>query len=568
MSEELVQPESAGGIDAGAGSRAANGERGPSRDFMERIGHDFARRHLVLSGGVVGGVERLRCAASTPVSVLHNLGVRLGRGVQESVEEAEWLARQIDEAYGRARRAGGEPPTGGLVCGSGEGADLRRDVEALMAAADQDLLATAGKGPVVRFVDGMLFEALGRRASDVHVQPLADRTLVRYRIDGVLHTAHTLPRAATLAVVSRVKVMGRMDIAERRVPQDGRATVTIGREERPDGGEARAIDLRLSTLPTSYGERLVIRLLDTRHTRSLGTFGALGMPEGVRRGFLGCASRSSGIVLVTGPTGSGKTTTLYTTLHRIARAVEGGVGERGEAEGERGGAGGLNVMTIEDPIEYELSTAGVAVSQAQVNSRKGVTFARGLRHILRQDPDVVMVGEIRDEETARVAIQASLTGHLVLSTLHTNDAASAVTRLVDLGVEAYLVGASLSCVLAQRLVRRLHGDCGGAGCAACFATGFEGRIGVFELLVVDERLRPMIAARATSGQIREAARGRGMRTLRDAGMDLVSSGITTRVEVERVAHMLDDEALEVPPPDATGGMSRRGVEPVGGGVLP
>lgn len=555
---------------------AAHGEGGgaPTEEFLGAIPHEFARRHLVLSGGVEtsGGhlIEVVRCAASMSWAVAHNVGVRLGRGVRMELRDGEWLAREIDAAYAawgeRGAGRGGPVETaadgvngaqgGGL---QGREAGLSRDIEAALASADRDLLATSGKGPVVRFVDGVLFEALGRRASDVHIQPLTDRTLVRYRIDGVLHTAHVLPPAATQAVVGRIKVMGRMDIAERRVPQDGRATVTIGREatlvatsktEDTPTGESRSIDLRLSTLPTSYGERVVMRLLDTRQGRALSDFAGLGMPQEIRSRFLACASRSSGIILVTGPTGSGKTTTLYTTLNRIARGE--GTGElpaghdrlsaslgRRSSAGEA--SGGLNVMTIEDPIEYELATAGVAISQAQVNTKKGVTFARGLRHILRQDPDVVMVGEIRDEETARIAIQASLTGHLVLSTLHTNDAAGAVTRLVDLGVEPYLVGASLACVLAQRLVRRVHEPCTGAGCDACFGTGFRGRIGMFELLVVDERVRALVIGSSTATAIRDAARSRGMRTLREAGLELVAQGVTTRVEVERVAHMLEED---------------------------
>jgi general secretion pathway protein E len=327
---------------------------------------------------------------------------------------------------------------------------------------------------------------------------------VRYRVDGVLHDVRTLAPELAVAVVSRVKVMGRMDIAERRVPQDGRATVSIG--ERP-------IDLRISTVPTSHGERAVLRLLD--HQQQLTEFGALGMPPRVAAPFLERARRANGIILVTGPTGSGKTTTLYATLTAI-------------------GSARVNIMTIEDPVEYDLSAAGLRVSQSQVNSRKGVTFATGLRHILRQDPDVVMVGEIRDAETARTAIQASLTGHLVLSTLHTNDAPSALTRLIDLGVEPYLVSASLSAVLAQRLVRRVHGACGGRGCAECLETGLRGRMGVFELLAVSDAVRALVTQGADAQRLRDAARAEGMTTLVEEGARLVGEGATTREEVDRV----------------------------------
>ncbi len=338
----------------------------------------------------------------------------------------------------------------------------------------------------------------------MHVQPLDDRTLVRYRLDGVLHTARELPRTSTASVVSRIKVMGRMDIAERRIPQDGRATVTIG---------TRPVDLRISTLPTSYGERAVLRLLD--NSQQLCDFDQIGMPPEVATPFLERAQRTNGIILVTGPTGSGKTTTLYSTLRRIGSAQ-------------------INIMTIEDPIEYELSTTGLAVSQSQINPRKGVTFANGLRHILRQDPDVVMVGEIRDAETARMAIQASLTGHLVFSTLHTNDAASAVTRLVDLGIEAYLVSASLSAVLAQRLVRLIHDQCQGQGCEDCLDTGFRGRTGLFELMVIDEPTRELISRGAALADLRTAAQASGLRTLREEGQRLVAAGRTTRTEAHRV----------------------------------
>ncbi|MEW6741432.1 MAG: GspE/PulE family protein [Planctomycetota bacterium] len=470
-----------------------------SRDFLSLIPRDFAREHLVLSQGTVDGVEQLAVAATTSPAAVFNVGVRLQRPVHAlPVEEGgeERIARAIDEAFGGRCEAGELPD--GLETAPPE------EIERLLQVMDRDLLSTQGKGPIVKLVDSLLFDALGRSASDIHVQPLAERALVRYRVDGALHTVREVPLKVALAVTSRIKVMGRMDIAERRIPQDGRATVTIG--ERP-------IDLRISTFPTSYGERTVLRLLD--NTQRLCDFASLGMPPDVAKTFLQCARRSNGIVLVTGPTGSGKTTTLYATLRQIATSD-------------------LNVMTIEDPIEYELATMGVAISQAQVNSRKGVTFATGLRHILRQDPDVILVGEIRDIETARIAIQSSLTGHLVFSTLHTNDAPSAVTRLLDLGVEPYLVSSSLSAVLAQRLVRLLHLDCGGKGCEGCFGTGLLGRTGLFELLLVTEEIRSLIGKRADLAAIRSVAQERGMRSLLDEGRHLVASGRTTSLEVERV----------------------------------
>ncbi len=468
-----------------------------SESFRRLIPRDFARAHLILSQGERDGAEHLVVADGANPAAVFNVGVRLRRPVVPVVAEGEAIARAIDEAYGQSDDAA---PTEAVDVGGVEPGEIDR----LLAEADRDLLSTQGKGPVVKLVDALLFEALGQAASDVHVQPLEDRALVRYRLDGVLHTVREIPRRLTPAVVSRIKVMGRMDIAERRIPQDGRATVTIGRHR---------IDLRISTLPTSYGERAVLRLLDT--SRQLCDFEKLGMPPEVAEPFVDRASRTNGIILVTGPTGSGKTTTLYSTLRRI-------------------GSPQVNIMTIEDPIEYELSSTGLAISQSQINPRKGVNFATGLRHILRQDPDVVMVGEIRDAETARIAIQASLTGHLVFSTLHTNDAASAVTRLVDLGVESYLVSASLSATLAQRLVRLSHRACGGAGCDECLGTGFRGRTGLFELMTIDEGIRELISKGASLGELRAAAQARGMRTLREEGRRLVDEGRTTAAEAARV----------------------------------
>jgi general secretion pathway protein E len=486
--------------------------------FIQLIPRDFARAHLFLSQGRIDGVERVAISESTDPLAVHNAATRMGMKFETFRAEGEAIACLIDQVYGEieSQHAPDDDvrPTD------------RDQIDRLLAEADRDLLSTQGKGPVVKLVDALLLEALSRKASDVHVQPLADRTLVRYRLDGVLHTARELPRTVTSAVISRIKVMGRMDIAERRVPQDGRASVTIGTpapgitpETPPTGGDysggGRSVDLRISTLPTSYGERAVIRLLDS--AGYLCDFNRLGMPQDVAEKYLAHARKTNGIMLLTGPTGSGKTTTLYATLRCI-------------------GSVDVNVMTIEDPIEYELSSSGLAISQSQINTKKGVTFASGLRHLLRQDPDIVMVGEIRDLETARIAIQSSLTGHLVLSTLHTNDAAGAVMRLIDLGIEPYLVSASLSAVMAQRLVRLLHQPCAGAGCEACFSTGYSGRRGLFELLSVDETIRALINRGAAVSAIRDAAVASGMRLLREQGRRLVKEGLTSRLEVERVVH--------------------------------
>ncbi len=482
-----------------------------SADFLAAIPRDFARDHRLLSQGRDGDHELVACAdPAASAQALWNIGVRLGRPVRALSSVAEAVIPAIDAAYERSS---------GGVSADQQAADEAReiaisagdeDIDALLAEADRDLLSTEGKAPLVKLVDRLLFHAVRLGASDLHVQPTADAVLVRHRVDGVLDPGRPLPPSVFRPLVSRIKVMGRMDVAERLVPQDGRTTLRLGE---------RAIDVRISTIPTSYGERVVLRLLDS--AKQLLDAPSLGMPSYIAAPFSAGATRSSGIILVTGPTGSGKTTTLYSTL-------------RGLDATER------NIMTIEDPIEYELSSLGVPISQSQVNAKKGVNFATGLRHILRQDPDVIMVGEIRDAETARIAIQASLTGHLVFSTLHTNDAMSAVTRLIDLGVEPYLVAASLSVVLAQRLVRTICATCtgtpGATPCPTCLGSGYKGRTGIFELLQIDETVRTAISSGEPLAKLRDLARAAGMRSLADEGQALIAAGRTTAVEVERVVH--------------------------------
>ena len=567
-----------------------------SDEFLMLIPQEFARRHLVLSEGVrrsdAAQIEQLLIAATTRPAAVFNVGVRLGRPVETRVGDPEAIASAIDAAYSRFRgRSDGAEQGGAGAAGipldvpriEVEGSeDVAGDLAAAVRAAESDLLSTSGKSPVVRLVDLILFEALLRGASDVHVQPVGggdsagngdvsaaarrgDRTLVRYRLDGSLHTVRDLPGSLASAVVSRIKVMARLDVAERRAPQDGRASVTIGGLGGTGSNSGRRIDLRVSTLPSTYGERVVLRLLDPSRSPHLLSFAALGMPIEVEHKYLAQVNRSSGIVLSTGPTGSGKTTTLYATLAWLGTHHShdpGSIADAGcAADASRGGCE-LNMMTVEDPVEYDLSAIGAimwgrdkmptnaagnggrgAISQTQVDPKKNVTFATGLRHILRQDPDVIMVGEIRDEETARMAVQASLTGHLVLSTLHTNDAAGAVARLLDLGIEPFLVASSLSAVLAQRLVRKVHPGCAGQGCAECLGTGFKGRLGVFELLVVDSAIRSLIGTRSPAGQIKSAAQAAGMVTLREAGEAFAARGLTTLAEVGRVIDLLDDEEV-------------------------
>jgi len=407
--------------------------------------------------------------------------------------------------------------------------------------APKDLLELTEEAPIIRLLNALLLQAVKERASDIHIEPYEKELDVRLRIDGVLHRVLTPPKIIQDALISRIKIMSNLDIAEKRLPQDGRIRLLLG---------GRDIDIRVSVIPTSHGERAVLRLLD----RKQGLLGLweVGFGKDDETRLEEHLHRPDGIILVTGPTGSGKTTTLYAALNRIHTEEK-------------------NIITVEDPIEYQLKGIG----QIHVNPRIGLTFASGLRSILRQDPDVIMVGEIRDLETAEIAMQASLTGHLVLSTLHTNDAPSALVRLIDMGIEPFLVASSLAVVLAQRLVRTICPDCRisyeasdieksyfvnafspaintsplrgedkgegaslllyrGRGCDKCKGKGYYGRTGIFELLVIDNEIRPMITDRIDSQSIKNRAISRGMKSLRQDGIEKVISGITTLEEVLRV----------------------------------
>ncbi|MGD9789014.1 MAG: GspE/PulE family protein [Phycisphaerales bacterium] len=593
-SEGLASASHGSVSEASAPVHEPNGD--PTPEFLALVPHEFARRHLVLSAGrdpKDPDTELLHVADERPRPALYNVGVRLRCSTRTLPMDPEVLASAIDRAYELARMEHDQNASTVDVPSHVVAVDGVDDVASVLDRAvrdlDQDLLRTQGKAPVVRLVDLVLFEALQKRASDVHVQPLRDRTLVRYRLDGVLHTARTLPPSLASAVVSRIKVMANLDVAEHRAPQDGRATVSMGGSVGSGAsasgtmssaaGVPKAVDLRISTLPSTFGERVVVRILDASRSPHLQDFAGLGMPTPLEREYLAQVSRPNGIVLSTGPTGSGKTTTLYATLAWISRQRETKHGDtRSSSQAHAKGHDlhrldtEVNIMTIEDPVEYDLSARstsndtsaenhsarGLAISQTQVDPHKNLTFSTGLRHILRQDPDVIMVGEIRDTETARIAVQASLTGHLVLSTLHTNDAPSAVTRLLDLGIEPFLVASSLSAVLAQRLVRRTHAECQGLGCALCLGTGYRGRIGLFELLVMDERLRSMVTQRATALDLRARAESGGMRSLCDAGRDLVDRGVTTREELERVVLMGDVLADDEPRTDVTANSGEEG----------
>jgi general secretion pathway protein E len=377
-------------------------------------------------------------------------------------------------------------------------ADLTRMMQELPAV--EDLLETMDDAPIIRMLNALLTQAARDGASDIHIEPYERHSVVRFRVDGTLREVVQPNRALHAALISRLKIMAELDISEKRLPQDGRISLRIG---------TRAMDVRVSTLPSAHGERAVLRLLDKSQGQL--TLEAIGMQGQVLSNLERLISQPHGIILVTGPTGSGKTTTLYAALSLL--------------DGHSS-----NIMTVEDPIEYELAGVG----QTQVNAKIDLTFAKALRAILRQDPDVIMIGEIRDFETAQIAIQASLTGHLVLATLHTNDAASAITRLTDMGVEPFLLSSSLLGVLAQRLVRKTCTACGGAGCEACAHSGYQGRTGIFELLQADDHLRDLIHQQASEAELRAAALAGGMVLMRDDGQRLVQTGITTREELVRV----------------------------------
>jgi len=403
------------------------------------------------------------------------------------------LAQRISAAY-----AQGESSAAAVVSEVEGEADLSRMMQDLPAI--EDLLETSDDAPIIRMLNALLTQAARDGASDIHIEPYERHSVVRFRVDGNLREVVQPNRALHAALISRLKIMAELDIAERRLPQDGRISLRIG---------TRAVDVRVSTLPSAHGERAVLRLLDKSESKL--SLESVGMQGDVLARFSHLLVQPHGIILVTGPTGSGKTTTLYAGLQRLDTR-------------------GSNIMTVEDPIEYELAGVG----QTQVNAKIDLTFAKALRAILRQDPDVIMIGEIRDFETAQIAIQASLTGHLVLATLHTNDATSAVTRLTDMGVEPFLLSSSLLGVLAQRLVRKRCTACSGAGCAQCGHTGYAGRTGVFELLVTDDAIRAQIHNQASEAAIRDAALASGMVLMRDDGQRLVDAGITTREELVRV----------------------------------
>ncbi|MBA7649396.1 Type II secretion system protein E [subsurface metagenome] len=495
-------------------------------EFIEAVPATYAQHHYLIGIKHEGGDGELTVVLSRPLdtNALDNVSKMTGMPVKAAVATRTTITAAIDIAYEQRTTVIEE------VAEELDSQNLDQLVDEV--ATSDDLLDVVNRPPVIRLVNDILFRALQLRASDIHVHPYETKIQIRYRIDGILYDTLSLNRNVLPLIVSRIKVMAGMDIAERRMPQDGRCSVRLGQRE---------VDLRVSTVPTSYGERSVLRLL--HKSTGLFTLDELGLWEDDLKKFDSMLNRSHGVIFVTGPTGSGKSTTLYACLNRINSAEK-------------------NIMTIEDPIEYQLE----GISQMQVASKKGVTFVNALRHVLRQDPDVIMVGEVRDVETARMVIQSSLTGHLVFSTVHTNDSAGTVSRLLDLGVEPYLASSSLIAIMAQRLVRKVCPDCReeyhpsehelrelgvgdvealdasgtghkfyvGAGCDKCFQTGYRGRTGVYELMLINEEIQDLIYKREAAGAIKRAALNAGLQTLRMDGGRKVLAGITTIAEVLRV----------------------------------
>ncbi len=480
--------------------------------IIKLIPESVARKHKVIPIFKIGDTLTVAMTDPKDIMSIDDLTRRSKCEIEPVLSSQSSILSAIDQYYG--------------VTGSVD--DVIKDIDKVkkkegpQVEVDSEKLAEmAEEAPVIKLVNLIIMQAVKDGASDIHIEPEEDALKVRFRVDGVLHEMFSPPKHLESALLSRVKILAGIDISEKRKPQDGRFNIKV---------ENRNVDLRVSTFPTIYGENLVIRILDKGAV--LVDLDKLGFSKDTKKQFEASIRRPHGIILVTGPTGSGKTTTLYSALTTIDTEEK-------------------NIITVEDPVEYHLGR----IRQSQMNPKAGLTFASGLRSILRQDPDVIMVGEIRDKETAEIAVQAALTGHLVFSTLHTNDASGALTRLVDMGVEPFLISSSVIGILAQRLVRVICKKCKqsyapseevlkglgiiervkelfkGKGCNACKDTGYKGRIGIFELLVVNEEIKKMIVDKASSSAIKKKIIEMGMKTLRDDGMDKALKGITTADEV-------------------------------------
>jgi general secretion pathway protein E len=490
-------------------------------EWVKKVPIHFARRYHVLPLKTENGSVLVATIDPMETAALDDLRLLLGLPIKPVLTSSLSLLACLNRVYDEAASPSGAEQVMEDIAASESLDQIAHELD-----EPQDLLDATDEAPIIRLVNSVLFQAVRQRASDIHFESFERGLVVRYRIDGVLYPILTPPKHLQASIIARLKIMASLNIAEKRLPQDGRFRIrTAGKD----------VDLRVSVLPTSHGERVVLRLLEKENR-------LLDLTEmGFSQERLGIIQQliqlSHGIILVTGPTGSGKTTTLYAALTHI-------------------NAPDKNIITVEDPVEYQL----LGVGQMQVNPKINLTFAAGLRSILRQDPDVIMIGEIRDRETAEIAINASLTGHLVFSTLHTNDASSAATRLIDMGIEPFLVASSVVAVLAQRLLRQVCSDCKqpyqptdeelirlgivpprvrptfyrGAGCPACTQTGYRGRTGIFELLVLDDEIRRLIGNKADSATIRQAAMAKGMVTLKDEGAEKVFHGITTTEELMRI----------------------------------
>jgi general secretion pathway protein E len=470
---------------------------------IEGLSHRFLRQCRAFPVALVDSTLTIAMADPLDFETIAAVRAFSGLHIQTALASEQEILDALEKYYGESERQ--------VLTGDGEDEQASADLEHL-----RDM---ASEAPVIRLVNAMIGEAIEKRASDIHIEPFEKEFRIRFRVDGVLFNQEPPPRELKAAITSRLKLMAKLNIAERRLPQDGRIKIKVlGRE----------VDLRVSTLPTLYGESLVMRLLD-RSTGDFYDLRRLGFDDKMLARMEHFTSLPHGIFLVTGPTGSGKSTTLYSALKRINLPDK-------------------KIITIEDPVEYQMD----GINQIHVNPQIGLTFAAGLRHIVRQDPDVIMVGEIRDRETADIAIRAALTGHLVFSTLHTNDAPSAITRLTDMGVENYLLTSSLVAVLAQRLVRVICEHCKqpagtaispegdrvrifrGAGCPECNGRGYTSRVGIFEMMDIDDEIRKLIMQNSDAGVLTQAARRNGMRNLREDGWKKIRDGITTTDEVMRV----------------------------------
>ena len=491
--------------------------------LRDTLPENLVRRFNVLPLRMTDSFLEVATANPFDIDAEKMLAFATGREVRMLLGSPTRIREKVEQLYGGADDAVHK------ILGGLEEADVQQleDEPGDLATSAEE----ASTAPIVRLVDMMLADGISSRASDVHVEPVDGGVVVRYRIDGVLRQVMKIPRSAGVPLISRIKIMSGLDIADRRRPQDGRARVAVN---------GAPVDLRISTLPATHGEKVVIRVLNTRST--VLSLDSLGMSEDEREAIANLLNNKEGIILVTGPTGSGKTTTLYSALRMV------------QSEG-------VNIVTVEDPVEYRL---GENIVQVQVNEKAGLTFASALRSILRQDPDVVLVGEIRDRETAQIAVQASLTGHLVLSTLHTNDAPNAVTRLVDMGMEAYKIASALRGIIAQRLMRRLCPICRqesrdsvpnrikryipegtalfrAVGCPDCAMTGYRGRFSIVEVLTMNAELERRIGAGATADKIAEAAKANGMKSLWESGLRHVLAGETTVEELLRVTDVPQEE---------------------------